>query len=125
MIKADFTYTDAKNKSSNRVTDEVEFIPTHKLWMFGNHKPIITDTTHAAWRRLKLIPFNFTVPENDIDFDLPVVADTADHRRLKSQIDQRIDKKIDKVAFIGFVYRFAHVQDTIQGCGGKLFDSCF
>ncbi len=49
---------------------EVEFLPTHKLWMFGNHKPIITDTTHAAWRRLKLIPFNFKVPENEIDDDL-------------------------------------------------------
>lgn len=30
LIKADFTYTDAKNKSSNRVTDEVEFIPKVK-----------------------------------------------------------------------------------------------
>jgi len=30
LIKADFTYTDAKNKSSNRVTDKVEFIPKYK-----------------------------------------------------------------------------------------------
>jgi len=54
---------------------EVEFLPTHKLWMFGNHKPVITDTTHAAWRRLKLIPFNFEVPENEIDDDLPTKLD--------------------------------------------------
>lgn len=49
---------------------ETEFLPTHKLWMFGNHKPIIADTTHAAWRRLKLIPFTFIVPDNEIDLDL-------------------------------------------------------
>ncbi len=49
---------------------ELEFIPTHKLWMFGNHKPIITDTTHAAWRRLKLIPFIYTVPDGVLDLDL-------------------------------------------------------
>ena len=30
LIKADFTYTDAENKSSNRVTDKVEFIPKYK-----------------------------------------------------------------------------------------------
>ena len=49
---------------------EVEFSPTHKLWMFGNHKPVITDTTVAAWRRLKLLPFTFTVPDNEIDMEL-------------------------------------------------------
>lgn len=54
---------------------EQEFLPTHKLWMFGNHKPIITDTTHAAWRRLKLIPFAFKVPENEIDPDLQAKLD--------------------------------------------------
>ncbi len=55
---------------------EVEFLPTHKLWMFGNHKPGITDTTNAAWRRLKLIPFSFTVPDNEIDMDLQTKLDT-------------------------------------------------
>jgi outer membrane cobalamin receptor len=30
LIKADFTYLDAENKSSNRVTDKVEFIPKYK-----------------------------------------------------------------------------------------------
>jgi putative DNA primase/helicase len=49
---------------------EIEFLPTHKTWMFGNHKPVIKDTTHAAWRRLKLIPFTYTVPENELDLDL-------------------------------------------------------
>jgi len=34
-----------------------EFYPTAKVWWAVNHKPIIRDTTHAMWRRIKLIPF--------------------------------------------------------------------
>ena len=33
------------------------FSPTHKLWLSFNHKPIITDTSGAMWRRIRLIPF--------------------------------------------------------------------
>ena len=50
---------------------DIEFKPTHKLWLFGNHKPIITDTTLSIWRRVKLIPFTETIPDNEIDRDLP------------------------------------------------------
>lgn len=39
------------------------FVPTHKLWMFGNHKPIIKGTDHGIWRRILLIPFSVTIPE--------------------------------------------------------------
>lgn len=34
--------------------------PTHKLWLSGNHEPIITDTTNSIWLRLKKIPFTVT-----------------------------------------------------------------
>jgi P4 family phage/plasmid primase-like protien len=40
-----------------------EFRPTHKLWLYGNHKPIISGTDEAIWRRPKLIPFTVTIPE--------------------------------------------------------------
>jgi len=50
---------------------EVEFSPTHKLWLFGNHKPVIADTTLSVWRRVKLIPFTVTIPDWEIDPDLP------------------------------------------------------
>ena len=33
------------------------FTPTHSLWIFGNHKPVIRGTDHAIWRRFHLIPF--------------------------------------------------------------------
>lgn len=50
---------------------EVEYLPTYKLWISGNHKPAIADTTLSIWRRLKLIPFPVTIPPQEIDSDLP------------------------------------------------------
>ena len=40
------------------------FEPTHKLWIFGNYKPRITGTDYGIWRRIRVIPFNVTIPEN-------------------------------------------------------------
>lgn len=34
-----------------------EFEPTHKVWVRGNHKPIVHDTDNGFWRRMHLIPF--------------------------------------------------------------------
>lgn len=39
------------------------FYPTHTLWMYGNHKPIIHGTDLGIWRRIHLIPFKYVVPE--------------------------------------------------------------
>lgn len=47
--------------------DFFEFEPTHKLWLATNHKPVIRGTDHAIWRRLKLIPFAVTIPEEEQD----------------------------------------------------------
>lgn len=47
-----------------------EFKPTHKVWMYGNHKPVIRGTDTGIWRRVKLIPFMVTIPENERDPDL-------------------------------------------------------
>jgi P4 family phage/plasmid primase-like protien len=43
-----------------------EFRPVHKLWIYGNHKPIISGTDKGIWRRLKLIPFEYTVPDDKV-----------------------------------------------------------
>lgn len=43
------------------------FQPTFKLWLAANHKPNIRGTDHAIWRRIRLIPFNVTIPENRQD----------------------------------------------------------
>jgi len=39
------------------------FDPTHTLWMFGNHKPVISGMDHGIWRRIYLIPFTVTISE--------------------------------------------------------------
>src|SRR5262249_38326283 len=33
------------------------FIPTHKLWLSFNHKPIVADDTHGFWRRIDLVEY--------------------------------------------------------------------
>ena len=43
----------------------IEFRPTFKLWLACNHKPEIAGTDHAIWRRIHLIPFDVTIPENE------------------------------------------------------------
>lgn len=57
------------------------YSPTHKLVLLTNHKPRITGTDHAIWRRLVLVPFNSKFwnpakgeigpPEMKQDKDLP------------------------------------------------------
>lgn len=39
------------------------FVPTHHLWLMGNHQPRVTSGGDSFWRRLRLVPFNQTVPE--------------------------------------------------------------
>jgi len=44
-----------------------EFAPTLKLWLGTNHKPVIRGTDLAIWRRVRLIPFEVTIPESECD----------------------------------------------------------
>jgi P4 family phage/plasmid primase-like protien len=46
------------------------FQPTGKIWLAANNKPAISERNHAAWRRVRLIPFNVTIPEAEQDKDL-------------------------------------------------------
>jgi putative DNA primase/helicase len=46
------------------------FKPEFTLWMYGNHKPIITGTDDGIWRRIRLIPFTAQIPENEQDTQL-------------------------------------------------------
>jgi P4 family phage/plasmid primase-like protien len=38
--------------------DSFEFEPVCKLWLSTNNKPIVKDSSHGFWRRVRLIPFN-------------------------------------------------------------------
>lgn len=49
--------------------DWFEFKPTFKLWIYGNHKPRIKGEDDEIWRRIKIIPFTFTIP---LDNRIPI-----------------------------------------------------
>ena len=44
-----------------------EYKPQFKVFLACNHRPIIRDTTHSIWRRIKLIPFEATIKEQERD----------------------------------------------------------
>jgi putative DNA primase/helicase len=50
--------------------DYFEFEPVAKIWLATNHKPSISDTTPAIWRRIALIPFKAFFPPNRQDKSL-------------------------------------------------------
>jgi putative DNA primase/helicase len=45
--------------------DFFEFDATHKLWLATNHKPQVRGTDYAIWRRIRLIPFEVTIPKEE------------------------------------------------------------
>ena len=46
------------------------YIPTFKVVLATNHRPNILGTDHAIWRRVRLIPFEVTIPPEEQDHDL-------------------------------------------------------
>jgi len=44
-----------------------DFSPTHKLVIRGNHKPAIVGTDEGIWRRLRLVPFEVSIPPDEQD----------------------------------------------------------
>ncbi len=63
-----------------------EYIPQFKIVLITNHKPIIKGDDHAIWRRVKLIPFEVTIPpekqvknlaNNLIEEELPGILNWA------------------------------------------------
>lgn len=51
--------------------DAFDIHPQFKLWASFNDKPIISGTDEGIWRRIRLIPFDVTIPENEVDPNLP------------------------------------------------------
>lgn len=46
--------------------DDFTFKPTHHLWLMGNFQPAVESGGDGFWRRLRLIPFTHTVPDDKI-----------------------------------------------------------
>ncbi|MDR3438966.1 phage/plasmid primase, P4 family [Telmatospirillum sp.] len=47
-----------------------DFTPEFKLFLSGNHKPIIRGQDTGVWRRIRLVPFTVTIPEEKRDHHL-------------------------------------------------------
>jgi len=56
-----------------------DFKPEFKLWLGTNHKPVIRGTDNAIWDRIRLVPFEYRVPEDEINPLLP--------ERLRGEMD--------------------------------------
>jgi putative DNA primase/helicase len=52
--------------------DFFQYQPQFKLFLAGNHKPRLSNVDEAIKRRFRLIPFTYTVPDEERDVDLPV-----------------------------------------------------
>ncbi len=48
-----------------------DLIPTHTLFVAGNHKPTVRGDDLGIWRRIRLIPWLVTIEEANVDRDLP------------------------------------------------------
>jgi putative DNA primase/helicase len=44
-----------------------DFTPKFKLFIAGNHKPVIQGRDNGIWRRIRLIPFDVTIPPDKRD----------------------------------------------------------
>ena len=53
-----------------RMPNTMRFKPVFKLWLSANHKPRVTGTDQATWRRIRLLEFGITIPEEERDPDL-------------------------------------------------------
>jgi putative DNA primase/helicase len=58
-------------KAVRKYENPIEFTESHKLWMDCNHKPLVSGNDPAVWNRLHLIPFDVTIPSDEMDRDLP------------------------------------------------------
>lgn len=47
--------------------DEFSWSPTHKLWIASNHLPVIKGQDKGMWRRVLVLPFEVTIPDNERD----------------------------------------------------------
>jgi putative DNA primase/helicase len=62
------------------------FVPTHKLWLSANHKPVIRGTDFAIWRRIPLIPFTVKF----VDEALAQPGDRLKDRELPVKLAQEL-----------------------------------
>lgn len=60
-----------KIKVARKYENPIEFSATHKLFLDANELPRIKTSDDSVWNRLKPVPFEFRVPNSEIDLALP------------------------------------------------------
>jgi len=51
--------------------NECEIMPTHKIVVATNYKPVVRGADHGIWRRIRLVPFLSRIADEQKDADLP------------------------------------------------------
>lgn len=51
-----------KIRARRVMKDSFEFVARFKLWLAGNNKPKVSETSDGFWRRLDLMPFDVQIP---------------------------------------------------------------
>ncbi len=49
--------------------DPVSFRPSHTMVVTTNYRPVVTDTDHGTWRRLRMVPFSKTYGRDGLPVD--------------------------------------------------------
>lgn len=56
--------------------DHFSFTPTHQLWLVGNTQPAVRTGGRSFWRRLRLIPFQHEVQDDQVVDDFQTILAT-------------------------------------------------
>lgn len=62
---------DKRMRARRMHEDNWEFDVTHTIFLGTNYKPKVRGTDRGIWRRLKLIPFTVTMPDDKAKLDVP------------------------------------------------------
>jgi putative DNA primase/helicase len=57
-------------EACKKYENPIRFPESHKIWIDGNHRPELPAGDVAVWNRLRLIPFEVTIPKEKQDHDL-------------------------------------------------------
>lgn len=52
--------------------EEFDYKPQFKLWVAANHKPKVLGQDNGMWRRIRLVPFEVQISDDEKDPDLPL-----------------------------------------------------
>ena len=62
------SFTGGDTLKARRMREDFwSFKPTHKIWLSTNHRPEVQDSSHGFWRRVRMVPFTVTIPEEERD----------------------------------------------------------